>query len=592
MNRYALLIGNSNYPIDSGLQDLRYPENDIDGMADVLGHKDLGGFNETVKLKNRTTGEIRKEIGKVLSQASRDDLVLFYYSGHGKQDLEGKLYLTTSDTFANDSIELISTALDIAYLCNFIKQSKANKKILILDCCYSGAVGKAFWKGGPSPFPKSFDLARGTYILTASSAVQLAQEKEGDHYGLLTKHIINGIKNGDADINRDGLISMDDLYNYVHEMIGRESLQTPMRWALDVQGAELVVSQVFKERNLNYLETEKLEPPGGAVRLGSPFYISRKADDEFLTAVRRKDTIVLVNGARQMGKTSLLSRGLQQARETGAKVVVTDFQELGYEHFKTLEGFYIGLGNLLADRLSFDFFPEDIWDKKRGATINFGRYIKQLLEMVNTPLVWGLDEVDRLFAHEDGSEVFGLFRSWYNKVKLEPDSPWQNLTMVISYATEASLFIKDLHQSPFNVGTRLTLNDFNKEEVAELNRRHAEPLVNDKELSDFYDLLGGHPFLVRSGLYLMITQQLRFSNFLEVAMREDGLFGDHIRRFIELLEKKPEIKEEVRNILQGKLCSTENFYRLRSAGLMAGESAHDVRPRCRLYEIYLRKHLL
>ena len=47
--------------------------------------------------------------------------------------------------------------------------------------------------------------------------------------------------------------------------------------------------------------------------LDSQFYVVRPADDEFLTAITRGDSIVLVKGARQMGKTSLLARGLQQA---------------------------------------------------------------------------------------------------------------------------------------------------------------------------------------------------------------------------------------------------------------------------------------
>src|SRR5262249_50473 len=68
-----------------------------------------------------------------------------------------------------------------------------------------------------------------------------------------------------------------------------------------------------------------LEPVGGAVPLDSEFYIVRPADEEFSAAIARGDSIVLVKGARQVGKTSLLARGLQQARQAGAKVVLTDF---------------------------------------------------------------------------------------------------------------------------------------------------------------------------------------------------------------------------------------------------------------------------
>jgi len=76
---------------------------------------------------------------------------------------------------------------------------------------------------------------------------------------------------------------------------------------------------------------EELEPVGGAVPLDSRFYIVRQADEEFITAVTRKDSIVLVKGARQVGKTSLLARGLERAREQGATVVLTEISPISSE---------------------------------------------------------------------------------------------------------------------------------------------------------------------------------------------------------------------------------------------------------------------
>jgi hypothetical protein len=62
------------------------------------------------------------------------------------------------------------------------------------------------------------------------------------------------------------------------------------------------------------LPLEKLEPVGGAVALDSQFWIVRSTEAEFRAAIARNDSIVLLKGARQMGKTSLLARGLQQGR--------------------------------------------------------------------------------------------------------------------------------------------------------------------------------------------------------------------------------------------------------------------------------------
>jgi hypothetical protein len=338
----------------------------------------------------------------------------------------------------------------------------------------------------------------------------------------------------------------------------------------------------------------KLEPVGGAMPLDSKFYIVRPTDEEFRAAIARQDSIVLIKGARQVGKTSLLARGLQQARAAGAKVVLTDLQKLNAADLASAKAFYLALADLIADQLDLDVAPDAVWNARRGPSINFERYIRrEALGKISTPLVWGLDEVDRLFTCSFGSEVFGLFRSWHNERSLDPAGPWPRLTMAIAYATEAHLFITDMNQSPFNVGTRLTLEDFTCSQVAELNERYGSPLKDEAEVARYYRLVSGHPYLVRCGLQEMVVRHRDLAALEAIADREDGPFGDHLRRIIASLEQDPALCEVARGILQGKSCPTqESFYRLRSAGLMSGDSARDIRPRCQLYATYLEKRLL
>ena len=61
----------------------------------------------------------------------------------------------------------------------------------------------------------------------------------------------------------------------------------------------------------------KLEPVGGAVPPDSPFYVRRTCDQEFMQALENRESILLVKGARQMGKTSLLAQGAQKAQRAG-----------------------------------------------------------------------------------------------------------------------------------------------------------------------------------------------------------------------------------------------------------------------------------
>jgi AAA-like domain len=308
----------------------------------------------------------------------------------------------------------------------------------------------------------------------------------------------------------------------------------------------------------------------------------------------RGDSIVLVKGARQMGKTSLLGRGLHQARRAGARVVGTDFQTLSPVHLATAEALFGKLADSVADQLDLEVGPEEVWHPRRGPGENFKRYwCRVVLPAIEGNVVWGLDEVDRLFTCDFASEVFGLFRSLHNERVLEPDGPWRRLTLAIAYATEAHLFITDIHQSPFNVGTRLTLEEFTREQIADLNERYGSPLQGEAEIDRFARLVGGQPYLVRRGLHEMVVHQVDLATLEAQADRDEGIYGDHLRRMLVLLARDPALCDVVREVLRGKPCpSLEGFYRLRSAGVIAGGSAQDARPRCQLYARYLAQHLL
>jgi hypothetical protein len=346
------------------------------------------------------------------------------------------------------------------------------------------------------------------------------------------------------------------------------------------------------------------EPAGGAVPLDSEYYIERPTDAEFRKAVERRTCVILVKGARQMGKTSLLARGLQQARAAGATVVTTDFQTLNNDDLSSIEKFYRALMKQMVKRLGLKISLDDAWRAGDSANDNFAAFLETVLEGVPQALVWGMDEVDRLFTSEFASEVFGLFRSWHNDRMLNPEGLWTRLSMVIVYATEAYLFIKDINQSPFNVGTKIELRDFGIEEVSELNRRYGTPLETPAELQRFFALVGGSPYLVRRGL-----QELRalaasprgavgaypLETFESIADQDEGPFGDHLRRILVTLAKNPVLTEAVRQVIgsAGAKASIpmDDFVRLRSAGVMAGASSNEVMLRCELYRKFLIRHL-
>lgn len=249
--RLAILIGNSIFSEDSQLSDLRYPEADVDGVANLLSAPEFGEFSQVVACKNWNHPDLLRQIGGIFRIASKSDLVLLYYSGHGRLDRVGSLYLATSDTQVDN---LIATSIPVDRIRSFIENSNCDRVILIFDCCYSGAAAAAFIRGETDLGRQVEDQlqrvardakrgeGRGIYILTASTSLQVAEEKEGDGFGLLTKHIIEGIRDGNA-ANEIGLVSMESLYSYVGNRIPTEGTQEPMRWAVNVRGDSLYISK-------------------------------------------------------------------------------------------------------------------------------------------------------------------------------------------------------------------------------------------------------------------------------------------------------------------------------------------------------------
>lgn len=355
--------------------------------------------------------------------------------------------------------------------------------------------------------------------------------------------------------------------------------------------AEAILA-ALREPHVAVAAPDRLETAGGAVALDSPFYIERPADRDLQTTIAAGGTTILIKGARQMGKTSLLARGLQQARTTGANAVLLDLQGLTTAQLSTLDSFLFSLAAAMAVQLDIDPPSRSAWNPDFGSNMNLEIFLRRrALAERGGALILGLDEVDRLFATRYYAEVFGLFRSWHNLRSLDPSGPWSRLTLAMAYSTEAHLFITDPNQSPFNVGTRLELHDFTPAQAAELNQRYGRPLRDD-EVARLYRLVSGQPFLTRRSLDELASHALDLDTLVARADRQDGPFGDHLRRLLAALAAFPELMESTRLLLQGGQPAPDVFYRLRSLGLVTGDAYNVAHIRCSVYATFLARYLL
>jgi hypothetical protein len=336
----------------------------------------------------------------------------------------------------------------------------------------------------------------------------------------------------------------------------------------------------------------RIEALGGALLAESPFYVVRDADDLITRALKGQESVVLVRGPRQIGKSSLLARGVGLVRSLGWRHATTDFQMVGGPHLADVELFSRVLTETLSQQLGFAYNFDRQWRSVFGPNMNLANFVRSLLLASDEPLVWFMDEADVMFDAKFGNEFFGLVRSWHNARATDPDGPWQRLTVVIAYATEARLFIRDLNQSPFNVGRRIPMTNFTVEQISDLNGRYGGPIQRQSDLQALHFLLAGQPYLIQVAFDHMASTETGFPAFCEIADRDDGPYGDHLRRLLSTIEPFSDVRLALRTSLDlADRASMESLERLIAAGALRREESGAVVPACDLYAQYLQARL-
>jgi uncharacterized caspase-like protein len=241
--RSALIIASDNYA-DADLSRLRAPASDARALADVLKAPGIGGFKVRI-LHNQLVYRVNVAVEDFFADRQPDDLLLMHFSCHGVKDDDGELYFAMTNTRPN---RLGSTAVTSWFVNRCMNRSRSRRIVLLLDCCYAGAFERSMHARGGKEMPINERLGgNGRAVITASSAMEYAFENGeltdvGDHEpSVFTGALVRGLQTGDADKDQDGMVDLDELYNYVYnEVRAATSKQTPRMWATDLQGQLLI----------------------------------------------------------------------------------------------------------------------------------------------------------------------------------------------------------------------------------------------------------------------------------------------------------------------------------------------------------------
>jgi uncharacterized caspase-like protein len=212
--KIALLIGVSEY--GAGIPPLLSALNDVEAMERVLQNPNLGNFAQVEPLLNPDTVAMRIAIQKLFRNASKEDLLLFFFSGHGITNDDNHLYLATRNT-AKDDFE--ATAVDANFIQTQSKNCYSKHQVLILDACYSGAFASGWHTKSIGVDIKKQLGAEGRAVLTSSGATQTSFAQEGATLSLYTQYLVEGIETGAADTDNDGNIHVQELHAYAKSRV-------------------------------------------------------------------------------------------------------------------------------------------------------------------------------------------------------------------------------------------------------------------------------------------------------------------------------------------------------------------------------------
>ena len=243
--RRALLVATATYS-DPALAALRAPTGDVAALAAVLGDEGIGGF-EVEQLIDHPTEDLRREIETFFGEGRPQDLLLFYVSGHGVLSQSRRFYFATADT----SLGLLrSTAIEDGFVNDVMQSSRARSIVLVLDCCHSGAFGKGLAPKSTTTVDVEHRFeGRGRVTLSASTELEYAFEETdvnpldpAEPGSLFTRSVVHGLRSGEADIDEDGRITVDDLYDYVCRRVRERSAHQTPGMAGDVRG-QIVIAR-------------------------------------------------------------------------------------------------------------------------------------------------------------------------------------------------------------------------------------------------------------------------------------------------------------------------------------------------------------
>ncbi|HEY9668334.1 MAG TPA: AAA-like domain-containing protein [Coleofasciculaceae cyanobacterium] len=352
----------------------------------------------------------------------------------------------------------------------------------------------------------------------------------------------------------------------------------------------------YTKPDIETVESQQRATLKGQVPLDSPFYIERPPIEQLCyESILQPGALIRIKAPKQMGKTSLMIRILNSAREQHFKTVTLSLQLADAEVFANLNRFLQWFCVVVTRSLGLPNQLSEYWDDVFGSNYNCTDYFENyLLAEIDTPIVLALDELDVVFNYPKiATDFFGLLRVWHQKAKYGDTSSavWQKLRLVVLHSTEVYIPL-NINQSPFNVGLSIELPEFTPLQVQDLANRHQLDW-DTQQVERLMALVEGNPYLVQLALHHISCQDITLDQLLETATDEDSIYSDYLRRQLWNLQQYPDLVTSLWQVVRSEVplrLDPIQAFKLQSMGVVKFVNQQVV-PSCNLYRQYFSDRL-
>jgi len=165
----VLIIGVSNFPEDENIRPIPNVLTNVQLLKNCFSDPYLVGIPESnisLSIDEDKISILKRIRDTVDATNNKKSTIVIYYSGHGfLSSIEYKLFLATKNSTKR---YLEEDAINIDDFNKLVRRSYAGRKIIILDCCYSGHIHNA-QSDMSSQVQAEISKFEGTYVMSSSS---------------------------------------------------------------------------------------------------------------------------------------------------------------------------------------------------------------------------------------------------------------------------------------------------------------------------------------------------------------------------------------------------------------------------------------